>query len=228
MDNPIQKADQDYRLTAFNLEHLKLLPPPPPPPPKPSGIYLNKNDEKKRLQDNVESIDMDLSEDEPDAYRDFKVVQDSNESVSSISSLKPPPPLPDLPDDVDANSFLDDLNDELNSNEFTANLQDFDQESYMAYPGMEYSSSNMPSPSFANAAPNNWMPKEHYGNSNFGFYPKNNRGNFNNRAIVRGRGRGNFHFRPHNNFRGRGFSRGGSPRVYRARGNFRGNFPGGF
>ncbi|EFA07354.2 hypothetical protein TcasGA2_TC015954 [Tribolium castaneum] len=102
-DQDYRVEDQDYRLPPFNIEQLKLPPPPPPPPKK----ILS----PRKLQDNTESIDMELSEDE-------------TEEKMHPPLLKPPPPLPDLPDDVDANSFLDDLDNDLNSNEFTANLHD--------------------------------------------------------------------------------------------------------
>ncbi|XP_023311502.1 histone-lysine N-methyltransferase 2D [Anoplophora glabripennis] len=142
--NPQANADQDYRLN-FNIEQLKL-PPPPPPPPKPlddsANVVLNhppNSDFPKhspsqqslakspRKIDNVESIDMDLSDDDIEnklhqtkQNDNLKVIVDN--SVEELQfSLEPPPPLPDLPDDVDANNFLDDLSNELH--EFS-NLSD--------------------------------------------------------------------------------------------------------
>lgn len=143
--NPQTNADQDYRLN-FNIEQLKLPPPPPPPtksveetsanvvlsrPPStdfpkhsPSQQPLTKS---PRKIDNIESIDMDLSDDDIESKLqhtkqndNLKVIVDNSVEEQQFS-LEPPPPLPDLPDDVDANNFLDDLSNELH--EFS-NLSD--------------------------------------------------------------------------------------------------------
>ncbi|KAJ8925437.1 hypothetical protein NQ315_009270 [Exocentrus adspersus] len=150
-------ADKDYRLD-FNIEQLKL-PPPPPPPPKiiedtninpvltrplitdfakpPPPQPLSKS---PRKNDNVESIDMDLSDDDVEnklqqakQNDNLKVIVDNSVEEPQFS-LEPPPPLPDLPDDVDANNFLDDLSNELH--EFS-NLSD------------ELSNSNLSNPNSA-------------------------------------------------------------------------------
>jgi hypothetical protein len=224
--------DQDYRLPPFNLEQLKL-PPPPPPPPKPlvplNHLIKKQIPSPRKLQDNTESIDMELSEDESEDHREnLKVVVD-NCAGGNVSSLKPPPPLPDLPDDVDANSFLDDLDNDLNSNEFTANLQDPDQRIHLGHPPMNIPPhiANVPPPNLLNMNPNNWMQKQQ---PNFGFR-RGGRGGapmHNNRGMMRGRGRGGYGFRGSNNFRSRGFGRGGPNRPHKPRGNMRGNYQVGF
>lgn len=80
-----------------------------------------------RKIDNIESIDMDLSDDDIEnklqqtkQNDNLKVIVDNSVEEQQFS-LEPPPPLPDLPDDVDANNFLDDLSNELH--EFS-NLSD--------------------------------------------------------------------------------------------------------
>ncbi|XP_018332365.1 regulation of nuclear pre-mRNA domain-containing protein 2 isoform X2 [Agrilus planipennis] len=122
-------GDQDYR-TPFNFENLNLPPPPPPPAKNISTSTVNNLNKKspKKCQDNIESIDMDLSDDE-NLVANSEAVQkgndSSNQSVNSLKdnnlgddSLQPPPPFPDLTDDIDANNFLDSLNDEINCGEF--------------------------------------------------------------------------------------------------------------
>ncbi|KAJ3650238.1 hypothetical protein Zmor_021936 [Zophobas morio] len=231
-------ADQDYRLPPFNIEQLKL-PPPPPPPPKPlvlsNQFPKNKVPSPRKLMDNIESIDMELSEDENEEHQDhrenLKVIVNSDSSAVNNSSLKPPPPFPDLPDDVDANTFLDDLDNELNSNEFTASLQDPDHRISFDQPPPTISIpphiANVPPPNLP--PPNNWIPKQQNCNMNMGFR-RGNRGGpvYNNRGMQRGRGRGTYGFRGANNFRGRGFGRGVPNRGHKMRGNMRGNFQGGY
>ncbi|XP_060536279.1 uncharacterized protein LOC132708153 isoform X2 [Cylas formicarius] len=143
LSNP-PRSDKDYRLQ-FNLD----LPPPPPPPPKspnqssqrplPSIMDMDIRNPPlplsalispaRRKESNVESIDMDLSDEDMES-RMFR--QESNGSRNDLGggyqeggtaslgsddhfSLQPPPPLPDLLDDVDvdANQFLDDLSNDI-------------------------------------------------------------------------------------------------------------------
>lgn len=121
----MSSEDRDYRM-AFTLDNLKL--PPPPPPPLNNIPEVNQTKKigisPRKLQDNVESIDMELSDDES-TVTDVKSVNDNLKVVPIMNNidtnpglLEPPPPLPELPDDVDANTFLDDLDNDLNSNEF--------------------------------------------------------------------------------------------------------------
>ncbi|XP_050299638.1 uncharacterized protein LOC126738378 isoform X2 [Anthonomus grandis grandis] len=121
---PLPAVDQDYRLQFAGLE----APPPPPPPPPLPGVKsptkrrpppppplpapgapgdprLRCGDPSKRSDDDVDDVDMDISED---------VEQIGNDLDGSVYSLEPPPPLPDLLDDVDANQFLDEISHDLN------------------------------------------------------------------------------------------------------------------
>lgn len=127
----------------FNIEQLKLPPPPPPPtksfqensvPPPPQSpeselsnlqTPITSYTKSPRKSDNIESIDMDLSDEDVETRLqlkndNLKVIVDSSNDEQQFS-LEPPPPLPDLPDDVDANNFLDDLANDLH--EFS-NLSD--------------------------------------------------------------------------------------------------------
>lgn len=123
----------------FDFEQLKL----PPPPPPPNANQLNQNltpvkgniskklgTSPRKMQDNVESIDMDLSDDETTTLENVIPLDNMRVIIGPNGerrTLEPPPPLPELPEDVDANNFLDDLSNDLNSSEFTANLSDDSQ-----------------------------------------------------------------------------------------------------
>lgn len=83
-------------------QQLQLPPPPPPPPPvntKPSP----KHNKKMSSQDNVESIDMDLSDDEQ-KDQEGPVLLPFNRTFGGDSMLEPPPPIPlnlcDMSDDM--------------------------------------------------------------------------------------------------------------------------------
>lgn len=113
---PPAGEDQDYRLK-FNLDGLNLPPPPPPPPKSPdkrgpplppvstSGDPRSMNSKSPRKGDNIDDVDMDLSDD---------IEPNSGFEDESHLLLEPPPPLPDLLDDVDANQFLDEISNDLN------------------------------------------------------------------------------------------------------------------
>lgn len=131
--------DQDYRVPPpFNFDQLKL--PPPPPPPNSQNIPVRTNFTLKpglsprKSQDNVESIDMDLSDDDiqQTVSENIKVLVDPTKDDKKPSLMPPPPPpFSDLPDDVDANNLLDDLNNDLNSGEFN---DDVGEENYQGNP----------------------------------------------------------------------------------------------
>lgn len=178
------------------------------------------------MQDNVESIDMDLSDDDVQqtVNENIKVLVDATHEEQS--DLMPPPPFPDLSDDTDANNLLDDLNNDLMSGEFNEGQQQ-QQEEYAA----SWMAPTHPPPHAAN-----WQ--EEYNNG----VVFRGRGNVK-RAGNRGQMRGGFDFRG----RGRGYPPPfrGSPRgggmmmmrgnnrgfVNRGRGRgggFRGNFRGSF
>lgn len=243
-------SDQDYRIP-FNLENLKL--PPPPPPPNQALIKSNLSNKKslnhspKKLQDNVESIDMELSDDENNEIgqiedntisKNLTVVPIVTENTNS--TLEPPPPFPELPDEVDANLFLDELDNDLNSsNDFVPELNECIKEEASnnsnssiegsSYPPADHTSKeNMWQTNF-NEGPPCWIESTY----NFRGRGNNHRGNFHNRGHVefRGRGRGPNWYRG-GMFQGpprgppRGFNRGNLPRGNRGfvRGNFRGGF----
>lgn len=243
-------SDQDYRIP-FNLENLKL--PPPPPPPNQTltkpNIFNKKslNPSPKKLQDNVESIDMELSDDENNEVgqiedntisKNLTVVPIVTENTNS--ALEPPPPFPELPDEVDANLFLDELSNDLNtSNDFVPELnENFKEEasnnSNSSFEGSSYqltdhsSKENMWQTNFTEGPPC-WIESTY----NFHGRGNNHRSNFHNRGHVefRGRGRGINWIRG-GMFQGpprgspRVFNRGSIPRGNRGfpRGNFRGGF----
>lgn len=228
---PFSTTDQDYRLPPFNIENLKL-PPPPPPPPKslvsPNHFVKKQVTSPRKVIDNNESIDMELSEDENEEnhdHRDNLKILNNADGISNNSSLIPPPPLPDLPDDVDANTFLDDLDNELNSNEFTANLQDPDNRINISQPPPRLT---IP-PHMTNVPPPNWPPKQQNNHMNYDYRRGGRNAHQNNhRMNQRNRGRGNFEYRGGNNFRGRGFGRGNYNKVNKARVGMRGNYQGAF
>lgn len=238
----------------INIEQLKLPPPPPPPPksksPKKPGMS------PRKMQDNVESIDMDLSDDELQTAADLNlkvIVDPSREQSTTDNMLEPPPPFPDLPEDVDANNFLDDLDNELNSGDFTLEDQQMGQWGFGTDgppPVMGHPSGMMhpppmgpppvmgapPPPNMGQPPPNMWMNPHHHHHQDGGFRGGrgNKRGNnFNARGNrgggdfgMRGRGGG---MRPP--FRGGPFR--GAPKNRNMRGNFRGrggrgNFRGNF
>lgn len=244
-------ADRDYRMH-FNFEQLKLPPPPPPPKSMPSALKLGPKKpgaSPRKMQDNVESIDMDLSDDENLAQEpmpdNLKVIVDPDKKA-----LEPPPPFLELPDDLDANSFLDDLNNDLNSSEFTANLSD-DSQGLPTFPppnpmwNNNYGMGDLP-PNIPSIPPcANWMEPNFHNEYPGGFQGRGNkRGNFNNRGHHHrnnefrgghdrgGRGwnyRGGFRGNNNRNARGGGNHRGGGFNRGRGRGPpFRGNFRGGF
>lgn len=91
--------------------------PPPPPISQLSNKLINKKSHRhspKKLQDNVESIDMELSDDDNLDTNNLTIVpiQDKHNKESSfkdiVNTLEPPPPFPDIPEDVDPNSIVDD------------------------------------------------------------------------------------------------------------------------
>nr|XP_022911780.1 uncharacterized protein LOC111422781 isoform X2 [Onthophagus taurus] len=210
------KADRDYRLP-FTFDALKLPPPPPPPNSQQIQIMQQKSNHKRNQSprkgvDNVESIDMDLSDEDP-VNDNFKFVR-LNENNKT---LEPPPPFPEFSDEADANAndILDDLNNDLDEDnlifgeEFDESGGQWDEQQHM-----------MGGPPFPCG------PGGHHGGilppvPHMMFIPNNN--NF-----VNGRGRGN-------NKRGRGDFRGarrnwGGGRKNRGRGPrrfFRGRFRGG-
>lgn len=203
----------------FDLEQLKL--PPPPPPPNNNNAQRNSTLKPglspRKMQDNVESIDMDLSDDDlqQTINENIKVLVDAtkDEQQEQHSDLMPPPPFPDLSDDVDANNLLDDLNNDLISGEFNENVMDAWMPQQPPFPQQIQQQQQG----------NHW--NEDYNN---GF--NRGRGNVKRASGNNWGQRGNFEFRG----RGRGFPRGprGGMRgfINRARGRpgFRGNFRGGF
>lgn len=226
--------DKDYRMS-FNLDNLNLPPPPPPPPPNQILIKPLNNNKKphqhKKLQDNVESIDMDLSDDD---NLDPNKAEEVNENltvvplkdVSGTNTLEPPPPFPDIPDDVDAN-MTDDT--EMSRKDWSQrnSLPNMD---HFVNPN-ERSWNTTPDRVVWNSAPERspWKDSHYKANSvdrisNRGFIHRNS-------MEFRGRGRGNnWNFRGGGLFRG-GMSLRGAPRPYVRRGarNFpRGNFRGGY
>lgn len=138
----------------FSLEQLKL--PPPPPPPNTQNIPYKTNSTLKlglsprKIQDNVESIDMDLSDDDVHqaVSENIKVLVDPTRDDKKTQGLMPPPPFPDLPDDVDANNLLDDLNNDLNAGEFN---EESVEENYHHQQGNPEWTAIVPPPE------NNWM-----------------------------------------------------------------------
>lgn len=219
-----QPVDRDYRVP-FNLEQLKQ-PPPPPPPGGQIKPNLKPGLSPRKLQDNVESIDMDLSDDElqQSLNENIKVLVDPmKENAEERADLMPPPPFPELPDDVDANNLLEDLNSDLNCGEYS-------EESYMDEAMQLFGGEHPP---WAAQPDNNWMEPQNFGPDFNSFRGRGNvkRGNWGGQRggfDFRGRGRG---FPP---FRGRGPMRGGRGGNYnfgnrgRGRGGFRGNFRGGY
>lgn len=102
LDKDYRNKDQDYRIP-INIENLKL--PPPPPPPATAAVAtpvvttpgkVNEKPTGGQFQDNVENIDMDLSDDE--AVGKAALLKGS--PIKMKESLQPPPPLPDLPDEI--------------------------------------------------------------------------------------------------------------------------------
>lgn len=232
-------ADKDYRIP-FNLANLKLPPPPPPPNSSLETKPKKPGNSPRKVQDNVESIDMELSDDE--SALDTSAAQiHSNDS----SLLEPPPPLPDLPDDIDANNFLDDLSNDLNTSEFL-DENEGENDGYLEQPPLGFPAGfenphvpmwnnippppNMPPgllhqnvemipPNMDVNAPNmHMMPPpmrmNHWNEDGFGFKGRG-RGNFNprGRGEIRGRGWNNRGFRG-----ARGHHRGGREGNWNARG----------
>lgn len=203
-------ADQDYRMSSqFDIEQLKL---PPPPPPQVPSKTAKPGLSPRKSQDNVESIDMDLSDDDiqqQTVSENIKVLVDPTKNSDLMPP--PPPPFPDLPDDVDANNLLDDLNNDLNSGEFNEAL------------GEDIFQGNAP---WMSQQDNSWMevPPHHHQQQQYQDYENNFRGRGNvkrggNWGHRGGRGRGFSPFRPNRGQRSnRGWGRSG----------FRGNYRGGY
>lgn len=116
----MDSGDQDYRM--FNFENLQL--PPPPPPPNqisPNKLLKKHGQSPRKAQDNVESIDMDLSDDDNNHDGVNASVKDAiNDNLKVVTlidedKLEPPPPFPEFSDEADANAnnLLDDLNNDL-------------------------------------------------------------------------------------------------------------------
>lgn len=110
----------------FNFENLQLPPPPPPPNHLSPNKPLKKHSQSPRkAQDNVESIDMDLSDDDNNhdgASVAKELVNDNLKVVTLIDEkncLEPPPPFPEFSDEADANAnnLLDDLNNDLDESD---------------------------------------------------------------------------------------------------------------
>ena len=115
-------ADQDYRIP-FSFENLKL-PPPPPPPSRQTVTSKQKkmHSSPGKGQDNIEDIDMDLSDDaddrtEPGNNNNNKETVNDNltvvKLVDNVNDLEPPPPFPEFTDDTECDTV--DFNDVSNN-----------------------------------------------------------------------------------------------------------------
>lgn len=247
--------DHDFRLP-FSIDQMKLPPPPPPPTQSAPTIQILSNvsvlpPKKPTYSDNVESIDMELSDEDEssgvghrrknnaDGAYSKNDYNEGNAFMNFGQSLEPPPPLPDFPDDCEENILLDDLANDINLNEFLLNATVPETEernqgggnmwnNYPSQNTMMPNMNQMPPPPPLLPIPNNWMPPQNSNVQDHGNFQYRGRGN--NFRNPRG-------FYPNNKNRGRGGmmpgGRGGrnmrGPRGgQRFRGNFRGNFRGGF
>ncbi|KAF2879770.1 hypothetical protein ILUMI_26396 [Ignelater luminosus] len=128
LDCPIP-FNPNMKLEEFSKEHFDMAKPPPPIPMKRPGVS------PRKLQDNNESIDMDLSDDDHDmnVTNEEIIRNDSSANTTNPTSPSsegfdlPPPPFPDLMDDLDANEFLDNVNENLDLGEFDTDLESIDQ-----------------------------------------------------------------------------------------------------
>lgn len=207
------------------------------------------------MQDNVESIDMDLSDDDlqQTISENIKVLVDPAKDDMDMekSDLMPPPPPPDIPDDIDANNLLDDLDNDLNSGEFCESFTD--DANYQENPHWiqqqqqpplgnnwpepeNWSETQLPPGNWSETQPppGNWSesqppPPQQYQNFGNNFRGRGNVKRGGNWVPRGGRGRG---FPPFRGGRGhRGNGRGGAFQNNRGgwgRGGFRGNFRGGY
>lgn len=199
-------------------QQLQLPPPPPPPPP----MHKSPNRQKKTpFQDNVESIDMDLSDDES------LLVEENNGNMFSNSRMEqhllPPPPIPPHLCDMS----VEDIDELENGSMRPHNMGQMPPMIAMGDPmnwNEEWEFNGMPPPQEMHRfpppgghAPHNKRPYDAPFRGGFRGRGNSDHGDFRGRA----RGRGFRGMRGMNNWvPNRGFSRGNR--------GFRGQFRGGF
>lgn len=221
--------DKDYRMFHKSL-------PVPPPPPITNQMPIKMLSKKlrshspKKMQDNVESIDMELSDDDTLDSNNLTTVpiqdkHNKNSFKDNITTLEPPPPFPDILEDVDPNNIIiDDTGMEMQKKDWLMreDLKQHLDNNYLLSindrvwtPGAER------------------MPHNNNNNNIRGAI--RNSGYLRNSMEFRGRGgRGNtWNYRGAGSFRPRGsprpppYARGGGGLI-RGRGFPRGNFRGGY